>query len=422
MTMRSRIAVTFTAVAAAVSLTVGSPSPAPAADDPFPQVPDSATITYGLIASGVVQPTDSGSAGGIELLLAAQPTNSAADTVDLHLISKAFTSDTGAYELRVPDVAALLADADSDGLVELMIFAPADAAITPYAFSRRVVDGGSGRYLLRDPDAPPPTGGAAPATVGDGNEGDDAESVDLGEAVGPNTPDANETAVADIADEAAAPDNSTDQRAPGPSGCAAHRVDGFNRTRKAVVGQWFSTTSGVHANWYYSRGASSDLGVGWSLSGEYGSWKQSGTKSKESTATIGFPRADGSGGHYYLTKWDLQKYHYVCTGLAGQSHYEVSVKSFAGGTWVVDGVSAPSGNWQCKPYVDNAVLIKDNNTAITWSNGFDVSRVLGIDLSTRTGYTSKASLHINVTKNSGVHLCGLGAEAVGDAYATKAKP
>jgi hypothetical protein len=313
-----------------------------------------------------------------------------------------------------------LPNADADGLVDLIVFAPSEAAITPYSFTRRDVDAGSGRYLLLAPDAPAPTGQAGLMADGDTV---DAESVDLGAPAGSNVSDPNGAAVASIVSEAGTADNTTAGQYVEKYPCGAVRVTGFHPTRKDVVGQWFSTTAGVHADFAYTNGASSSLGVGWSASGTYGSWHQSGTSSKDSTATIGFPEADGVGGHYYLTKWTLKKIHVGCAGVPDSWHYEVFTKSFAGGAWVVDGVPAPSGNWKCLPYPDGSQLTKDDTTAVTWTNGFDISNVLGIDLSTRTGYSTRASIHISVTKDAGVNLCGLGDYAAGDhPYVIKAKP
>ncbi len=107
-------------------------------------------------------------------------------------------------------------------------------------------------------------------------------------------------------------------------------------TRAVAVGRTFTAGAGRTGSLTYTSGSSSDLGVGLSSSGAYGSYAASGTISMSSTSTVTF--AGGTGGREYQTYYVYGKYAQWCYPV-GSSYdpsaiyaYKVHATSYAGGS------------------------------------------------------------------------------------------
>lgn len=165
----------------------------------------------------------------------------------------------------------------------------------------------------------------------------------------------------------------------------------------------------VHAASLYGQGQSTTFGVGFSASGKYGTFKSDGTMSKSTTSTVGFATYSGAGYWGRRTQWVPGKYSLWCTGSFGGTTkvgYEVRTYKYAGG--------ATSASWgtgqlpsatKCVPHEKGSFSETITSTAITWTNGFDTSGPIGLDLSARTGYSSTAQAKFKFTRGAG-RSCG----------------
>jgi len=150
----------------------------------------------------------------------------------------------------------------------------------------------------------------------------------------------------------------------------------------------------------YLNGSSSELGVGYSASGTYGSWSWNGTQSASSTTTIDFPTQGTNKRTVFQSNFGWQKHRFTC---AGQISYRLRPYQFQGGTAQYTAASAPSATY-CTSYLSGSVFTKDTATAQGFNNGAKVGTIIGIDLYTRTGFTTNTK--IKFTFVSAGSLCG----------------
>jgi hypothetical protein len=179
-----------------------------------------------------------------------------------------------------------------------------------------------------------------------------------------------------------------------------------------IVGQTFSATTGVTHTFSYSNGASSELGVGFSLSGKIGTFKQSGTVGRSSTTYESYGTFGDHKGVYYQTYWhygtfETRRYG-ECTDPAHyySESFETRPIGFAGGA-NMSAASIPTNANTCVFQAAGTGFAKDSSRAITWTNGVSIKGAIGIDLSTKTGYSSNA--HVAYQFNADRRLCGVSA-------------
>jgi hypothetical protein len=167
------------------------------------------------------------------------------------------------------------------------------------------------------------------------------------------------------------------------------------------VGGHYSTTTGVLHDLEYSRGSTSSLGVGSSLSGRFGTFTASGTTSLSTNGTVGFPATAGRQHDY--TYFDYGSYFVGC---AGNMRHVVRARYWAGGAHYWTPPSAPPiASWNCAWHDKGTTFAQDRTSAYRFAAGADVSNVIGIDLSSQTGYS--AATRVTFTfKDRGAHLCG----------------
>jgi hypothetical protein len=301
------------------------------------------------------------------------------DAVNLLQVSAGRTDGSGQFRLSVPSVDSLLTGVGRDDVANFSLVATAPGATTAFGLSRSVdtmtIAGISQRLLAAEPAA---------------------ESLSL-------------TLGAVARTDSGSPGESSPTPAPETHGvmqkaCFSSYVSDLGN-RIALVGQHGSTTPYVTSNFRYSSGSSSTVGVGYSVSGNAGSWSQSGTHTVSSSGTVGFAPKTGAGYWGRRTYFALGKYHITCSDPWGSvySYYEARVRTWAGGATTANWGTAPLAT-RCVPQEANSFFDRERSSAVTWSNGFDTSGSIGIDLSIRTGYSSTATATFKFSKNS--RLCG----------------
>jgi hypothetical protein len=180
--------------------------------------------------------------------------------------------------------------------------------------------------------------------------------------------------------------------------CLTTVVATYNE-RLNLIGEVYT---GPHAtgDLRYRSNSTSELGVGYSVSGAYGSWSQSGTESHTSGFEVAFPTQGINKRTVFQSYFGWHKLRQTC---AGQSVYYLRQFEFQGGTASYQAAATPTATY-CTSYLAGSTALKDTGTATTFSNGAKLGSVAGIDLSTKTGWNSQTSILFTFQANG--KLCG----------------
>ncbi|CAN7147252.1 hypothetical protein LJR045_000045 [Microbacterium sp. LjRoot45] len=177
--------------------------------------------------------------------------------------------------------------------------------------------------------------------------------------------------------------------------------------KTAQVGYTANSLTGGSAQLKFSSGATAKFGVGISSSGAYGSFSASGTTTLTSNLTIAFG-ATTSGArthHVYLVP---KKYKVYCESNAGipiSTKYELRPASYTGGS-ASSSSATFSTNAYCTPSEKNTTTTIDDSTASTMSLGFKTSTIIGVDLSSQSGFNKNTSLVLKTPAAAPGKICG----------------
>jgi len=163
--------------------------------------------------------------------------------------------------------------------------------------------------------------------------------------------------------------------------------------------------TGPHAtvDFTYAVGTQSTLGVGISVSGSAGSFSQSGKVTVGSTGTVNFAEVPLNQRRVEETQWRYGKWDVSCPMAP---RFEARPHSWIGGSTYYNAASTPSAPY-CTPYMVGDRPSIDQHQAVEWSNGVRISAVIGVDLSSTTGFTTKAAQKWTFRSNG--RLCGTNA-------------
>lgn len=409
----------LTAIAVLAALTCAAPAAAGtisgAAPQPAPEPGNARTSTIGTteIARGRVLDAAASPVHRASVVLYAWPSNdvtdllTAGDRVTLHPVARAWTSRQGRFSLRLEDLAQLMPYRGADHTVSLEILASAaDGSFAPYAFSRTLEvraarpSTASSPAALRAPGERlrllPPAAAESAATAG-------VTPLDVDLA---------------LEDPATTAQRRVTSVVPVRRACAVKLLKSY-KPRWTLVGQHYSTTRDVTSNFVYSLGADSELGVGVSSTGKFGSFHASGTTTKSSSGTVTFKPVKGATSAYRLTKFKYGKFLIVCVGAFGiiTRHYEARATRWVSGAKTL--FSGPIKARFCTTFEKGSKFAKRNTRAVRWTNGVDISGAIGIDLSARTGYSRDAVVRFAFHRKH--HLCGSGDFPGGHPYQLEAK-
>lgn len=168
-----------------------------------------------------------------------------------------------------------------------------------------------------------------------------------------------------------------------------------------VVGQTAATTTNAQQRIYYQEDATTTFGVALKVNGVY---TMSGTTTFQASTTVNFPIYTAIGARKHRTQF---KYAELSCTYGSTQIAQISARpiAFATGTdelWTTT-PSTPASN--CAPYLAGSGLNKKNTTASTFSNGVSIKSKIGIDLSSRSGYSATVRHWVNFTKPG--KLCGV---------------
>lgn len=352
-------------------------------------------------------------------------------------IASGVVGSSGSFSVPISDVSSLSKFASKDGLLNLEVRAADGTDVAPFALSRKIVTVG-GATALVDPsdlsDSKATTATTAQVAVANKPAKIAATKVPKSVVrktaravaaasdelpVDPQDPSQDPTdgsggAPLDPSQETPEPTTGTNgpTRGGGSDSPSSTQVCGEDYmadlgSRKVIVGSSYANAGSTTGTFTYSSGASSTIGVGYSVSGSKGSYSQSGTSSTSSNGSVGF--GTRSGGYSYATYFKFGKYGEYCYPVGSkktaESYYAFKVRpsSYAGGG-TVNSSTTPTAT-KCTDFGGGTIITRNSNSANTWSSGADLNAVIGINLSSKTGYTSTAKLSY---KNNGStkKICG----------------
>jgi hypothetical protein len=336
-------------------------------------VPDSADLTGEAVVSGHVRDGRGRPAIGRAVLVAFPPREvmSAAkvgDSVRLRPIGKASIHPTGAFALRADPAIRLRDFASKSGVVDLEVLVTGPTGSTSHAFSRTLDAGGA----------------VAPeiSRIHGARSRTSASTIDLTVEQVPE-PTASER---------------TRRLAAPPIYCTSTLKQVYSPVWVLVAELY----PGPHAtvDFTYAAGAQSTLGVGVSVSGSVGSFSQGGKITVGSSGSVNFAVVPQNQRRVEQTQWRYAKWDLSCPTAP---HYEARPHSWIGGSTYYTPASTPSAPY-CTPYLAGDRPSIDQHRAIEWSNGVRISGIIGVDLSTTTGFTTKAAQQWTFLANG--RLCG----------------
>jgi hypothetical protein len=184
-----------------------------------------------------------------------------------------------------------------------------------------------------------------------------------------------------------------------------------------IVGQYWSNTTNVSTKFFYIRSASSELGVGYSATAAKGSFRASGTKGLSTNASIDYPATGNYIDRFSESRFRYGKFYVSCSQggtVPPITYYEARPYQWTGGAQVVSPGWTPSFDPDnCAPYLTGSVFTKESTWAITWTDGVNIDAAIGIDLSTRTGYSAGAKIQMGF--NRARRVCGTNGPSTGEA-------
>jgi hypothetical protein len=363
---------------------------------PTASLPDSTFSTAPVLATGSVAGATSGWA--IALAWPNQATITA-DTdagvgIPLTPVAQASIGASGSYTLRVPSLSSLGVNGSSDGFVNFSVWVSAPGhAEQSYGMTHDVSPTDA---LTGDT----PVVNQAVAAPIDDESATFPASPDDPSFTGLDTT-ANDPSVASGEAETSSPDLLIQPA--GGGGCFEYPKKELP-WRWARIGETFNGTGTAHFG--YTVGATSSFGVGFSASGQYGSWSAQGTSNHSSTVKFAFNNY-GAGSriaYYKQVRYEqYEEYSGCATGFPVVTGYDARAYKDTGGFMTVSGVGAPSANY-CVPEA-KGTWTRTTSHLNTFATGVGIADILGINLSARTGASSTASLSYTFT-STGHQMCG----------------
>lgn len=172
--------------------------------------------------------------------------------------------------------------------------------------------------------------------------------------------------------------------------------------RLSYVGSAHAQTgSGFTNKFTYTTGGSSSLGIGTTSGG--GGWRAGGTRSESTSSTTTWPAISGSTHKVYGTNFNYGEYRYG-SQKEGIFWNEARPRYHHGGAYTYSAAmpAAPSAN--CGDYPAGGTFTKNEDLAVTWSAGVKLDSMIGIDLSSRSGYST--SVRNDFTFDTAKRVCG----------------
>jgi hypothetical protein len=351
-------AITAALLATAPAASSVGAEPAP---DWLPELRDTSVIKGPVVVRGTILGRD-GHGQPARVVLVAIPTPDVLETLEVGdrvktvPVGKTSADDDGRFQLRVDPTARLGQFMDATGTLNFRLIAAGRDGFRPWSLARRwATSHGERRWVSVD-----------------GPEADLDVSVRL---------DGPVVAPAAVGTTLPARDKS----------CFDTVVADYG-SRWDAVGETY-TGPNTTMDFQYESGGSSTLGVGYSATGRYGSWEQSGKYTWSNTLTVDWPTKLQNTRYVFMTQFNYKKFEVVCSVDPSGYYvwYETRPTRFDGGAGGYHAASSPYAP-HCNYYVKGATATKSSGTAIEFTNGLDISGAIGINLSTQSGFSTKVRI------------------------------
>jgi hypothetical protein len=349
----------------------------PAGADWLRAVHDTADLSGPVVIAGSVRDPGGRPASGQAALLAFPPQEvlsamKVGESVEVVPVGKARVSADGTFALRWDPLIPIDGFTSSFGTVDLEVLVAGPAGASVFAFSREVTTDGKGIKGAVE--------GGSRRTTKD-------VALMLDPALGGPTQARGSFPEVTLA--------------AGPIYC--------RNTLKALYSPVWHLVAELYTgpnatvDFTYAVGTQSTLGVGLSVSGSAGSFSQSGKVTVGSTGSINFAEVPQNRRRVEETQWRYGKWDVSCPMVP---HFEARPHSWIGGSTYYNAASTPSAPY-CTPYQIGDRPSIDQHQAIEWSNGVKISGIIGVDLSSTTGFTTQAAQKWTFRANG--RLCGTNA-------------
>jgi hypothetical protein len=186
-----------------------------------------------------------------------------------------------------------------------------------------------------------------------------------------------------------------------PGNCSAYSSATTITQVPQIVGYKGSADTHLDgADFVFSTGYSTTVGVGVSAGGTFGSISADGTISHSSTEQVAYENMAGAGSNFLEAEsiWNWQEYQCFEPDGHGGGYYVYDwylTEDSLGGSAGTPGTSFVSAG-DCYPSTNLTSVTEASSTQEDWTNGADLtSKEFNIDLSSQDGYTSSASLTYN---------------------------
>jgi hypothetical protein len=331
-------------------------------------ITESAELTGPILVRGVLVDRQGRPSSGRVSVIAWPPPEVMArlevgDAVKTATVAKATVGPDGTFVLRVDPTVPLAEYMTPDGTVNFEVFGETRDGWAFFSFPRTLESGPRSAWV--DPQAPGPPGVALSNVL----------QVTL--RPGPAAPRLQESTTAPLP--------ALDKT------CTTTVVATYNG-RFGVIGEVYPGPNS-RAQFHYSSGSTSHLGVGVSATGEFGTFSASGTAGVSTLSTITFPWQAANSRTVFQSTFGYQRVRDRLAGKAGcvDRGYRVRPHQWEGGAAWYTAATTPAANF-CSPMPAGMTINKHTGTAVTFTNGLEISGLIGIDLSTRTGFSTQTRI------------------------------
>ena len=363
------------AVAPAASVTAATP-----AVDWLSGVRDSTELGGAVAVSGQLRDSAGRAASGQAVLMVWPPQEvvskmKVGDSIKMFPVGKTAVGADGHFSLRWDPAIPLSEFTSSFGTVDLEVLAEGPAGGSAYALSRSVAPAADGRMALAA------SGGAALSK---------APSVALTLAPGLGTARGSNGVPAPAALDKVPP------------------IYCINKLKVVYAPVWYLVAElypgpDATVDFTYSTGTTASLGIGISASGSGLTFSQSGKVTVGSSGTVNFATVPKNQRRVEETQWRYGKWDVSCPLYP---HFEARPHTWIGGSTYYNAASTPTANY-CTTYRNGDKPEIDQHQAVEWSNGVKMDGIIGVDLSSTTGFTTKAAQKWTFTADG--RLCGTNA-------------
>lgn len=384
-------------------------------------IPLSSELETDVVASGTIETADGDEfAANLPVALYGWPSIDVLDSMaigeSVHLtpIAKALTDADGSFELRIDDPAAAERLATDEGLVDLQVQAWSPDSAASYSFTKQLTED-DGELVLDDPDeagdvtAEDAAAGEVEDAAAEDAAAEDAGTEDAAAEDGGEAADL-ELVAEPVGDAEALPDDA-EQVFEKSDVCGATKL--WNATGvDVIVGRMYSSTVGIRSYFKLSQSGTATLGVATSVSGKYGGYDQSGTTTVTLDDSFTWEKSKLTTGRQFVTDFTYSKFSNWCYPVyASPSQKQVYSYTVKPTRWEGGGFtqseSVPSVKAaNCRPFAGLTTQTKASTKATTNTLGVKIKSILGINLTSKSGYTGKVTAKIYNISQKKKTLCG----------------